>query len=188
MKYSFKGNLSTKGIRDILRGLDNYRDTILPDKCYLFMQRLAEKGIEVAYYSMDSEFAPCVEFHYEFVGRDINKSEGMLVGKTTKFIHRVWYKPNGEESGSYDISPLAMAEFGAGWYASTNPWDSVPSTRGSLGKNGLKSVWYWYDENGVKHSSEEDHTINPTHPMYRAFQQMMNECENVAHEVFGYGE
>lgn len=180
MKKTFKATLSTKSISDLIVELEKYTYFELPYKCDLFIQKLAETGIRVAIANVYSDFAPCVDFTYEPIG----ECQGELVGKTTKFIHRVWYKKNGDVSGEYDISPIAMAEFGAGLYASTNPW-GLPSTRGSLGKNGMKDVWYWYDEGGQKHSSDDDSKIVPQRPMYRAFVEMMDKCQSVAKEVFG---
>ena len=175
-----KSNLSTNGIQNLIAELNTYT-LDLTMYCDELVKRLAEEGIRVAIYHVYSEFEPYVEFDYESTGI----GEGRLIGKSTKLIHRVWYKKNGNDiSGEYDISPILMAEFGAGWYASTNPWDSVGSTRGTLGKNGNRDEWFWYDESGVKHSSNEDYTMNPTRPMYNAFLEMMEKVYTIAKEVF----
>lgn len=179
-KKSYKATISSDSIKSLIYDIEKYEVGDLPRKLEVLIEKLAKRGIQIAWANVYSDFAPYVDFTYKLVG----ECEGELDGRTTAFIHRVWYKKNGDVKGEYDISPIAMAEFGAGWYASTNPWDSIPSTRGSLGKNGEKDVWYWYDEGGQKHSSDEDYTINPTRPMYKAFVQMMMEVRNVAKEVF----
>lgn len=180
MKYSFETNLSVKGLTQLARELDIYANRILPSKVDVFIERLAEKGITVAKGNLNNTFSPCVDFIYKPTGSGKGEIESQ-----TQLIHRVWYKHEGKGknktlvvSGEYDISPILMAEFGAGPYAQEG-W------RGTLGKNGLRDVWYWFDENGTKHSSTYDDTIIPTHPMHSAVLEMEKVYRQVADEVFG---
>lgn len=174
-RYKFKSDLSVKGINNLINQLKEYENVTLPSKLDGFVEALAKRGIKVAYQQMYGEFANCVEFVYESTGI----CEGELVGKNTRLIHRVWYTKNGNVAGQYDISPILMAEFGAGKYA-------APGWRGTLGKNGLKDSWGWYDSGGNLHLSEEDPTIKPSHPMHNAFLEMINVYREVAQEVFTY--
>ena len=76
-----------------------------------------------------------------------------------------------------------MSEYGAGFYALNGHRGTFPGQR-----HAFKSEWFWYDGNGVKHSSEEDYHMIATQPMYRALVDMMLNVEKVAKEVFGrYG-
>ena len=177
-KYKFKSNLSTNGINNLIKELNNYANVILQAKTDAFIEALANRGIKVAYEQMVGEFNGKVAFSYEYVSKGVGK----LVGEDIQKILRVWYysKPNvGKIKDSYYISPLLMSEFGAGKYAPSE-W------RGSLGENGKKDVWGWYDENGTLHLSSEDPSIIPTHPMYNAFLEMKEVFEEVAKEVFTY--
>lgn len=184
MKYNLTSDLSVDGLNKLARELNTYASMILPRKTQLFIEKLAERGIKVANYNIYSDFRGNITFTYNLTGTTITDVTGELVGMSIP-IHRQWYDKKGNVVGEYDIDPIAMAEFGAGWFASTNPWDNIPSTRGTLGKNGNKSEWFWLDAQGVKHSSEEDYTINPTRPMYKAYLEMMRVYKEVAQEVFG---
>lgn len=178
-RYKFKTDLSAKGIQNLINELNHYRDVILPSKEDAFIEALARKGIKVAYEHMVGEFDGKVTFTYEYV----RQGEGQLVGSDVQKVFRQWYypKPNvGRVKDSYYISPILMSEFGAGKYAPSE-W------RGSLGENGKKDVWGWYDENGELHLSTEDPSIIPTHPMHNAFLEMSEVASQVAQEVFTYG-
>ena len=171
----FKGNLSTEGIQGIIDELQKYADVDLPHLADELVRRLAEIGITVAEYSVFSSFRPYIEFKYETHGLGV----GELVGQDNALIHRVWYTKGGQVSGEADISPLLMSEYGAGPYALQGHRGTFPNQ-----KNAFKSEWFWYDQSGVKHSSEEDFTMIATQPMYRALVEMMNRVTKVAKEVF----
>lgn len=173
MQYNLKTDLSIQGLNKLAMELDTYVQQILPSKVDMFLEKLADKGIIVAQNHLYSTFRGCVDFSFNKTGFN----EGELVGKDNTLIHRVWYKKNGDVSGEYDISPILMGEFGAGKYA-------PPEWRGTLGKNGLRDEWHWYDAQGVKHSSEEDDLIKPTHPMHNAYLEMARVYREVAQEVF----
>jgi len=174
-RYNFETDLSIKGINKLISDLKTYKDVTLPSKVDAFVEALAKRGIKVAYQNVYGEFDNCVEFTYERTGN----GEGEIIGKNTKLIHRKWYTKGGDLKDEYDISPILMAEFGAGKYAPSG-W------RGSLGKNGMKNAWGWYDADGDKHLSEDDPTIRPSHPLHNAFLEMQNIIQEVAQEVFAY--
>jgi len=169
----FQGNLSTEGINEIIEQLKHYSDVDLPHLADELVRRLAEIGITVAEYSVYSTFRPYIEFKYETVGL----GEGDLVGSDNALIHRVWVNKTGVHDA--DISPLLMSEYGAGPYADSEHRGTFPNQ-----KHAFESEWYWRDEAGVLHSSEEDYTMISTQPMYRALIEMMNKANAVAKEVF----
>ena len=170
----YKSDLSTEGLRNMIRQLNEYKDD-LQIKADDFVQRLAEIGIKVAYYSVYSDWRSLVEFRYE----PMNLGEGELIGQDVSVIHRVWYTKGGAVNGEADVSPLLMSEYGAGSYALTGHRGTFPGQ-----KHAFQQEWFWYDENGTKHSSEDDYHIIATQPMYRAMVVMMQKVKKVAKEVF----
>lgn len=171
----FKGDLSTEGIQGIIDQLNHYADVDLPHLVDVFVRRLAELGIEVAGYSVYSTFRPCIDFYYEWKSLGV----GELVGQDNTLVHRIWYTKGGAVKGEADISPLLMSEYGAGPYALDGHRGTFPNQT-----HANQSEWFWYDASGTKHSSEEDYTIVPTQPMYRALREMMNKATKIAKEVF----
>ena len=171
----YKGDLSTEGIKDIIAQLKHYGDVDLPHLADVLVRRLAEIGITVAEYTVYSDFRPYIEFRYDSEGLGV----GELVGSDNALIHRIWYTKGGDVAGEADISPLLMSEFGAGPYALTGHRGTFPGQH-----NAFRSEWFWYDEAGTKHSSEEDYTMIATQPMYKALVEMMNKAVAIAKEVF----
>lgn len=171
----FKGNLSTEGIQSIIDQLNHYAYVDLPHLADELVRRLAEIGITVAEYTVYSTFRPYIEFKYETKSLGV----GELVGSDNALIHRIWYTKGGQVSGEADISPLLMSEYGAGPYALHGHRGTFPEQ-----KHAFQSEWFWYDQGGTKHSSEEDYTIIATQPMYKALVEMMNKVTAIAKEVF----
>lgn len=171
----FKGDLSTKGIQSIIDQLKYYSEVDLPHLADVLVRRLAEIGITVAEYSVHSAFRPYIEFRYDSQSLGV----GELVGQDNALIHRVWYTKGGKVKGEADISPLLMSEYGAGPYAAQGHRGTFPGQT-----HAFQNEWFWYDETGNKHSSEEDYTIVSTQPMYKALVEMINKVNEVAREVF----
>lgn len=171
----YKGTLSTEGIQSIIDQLNHYADVELPHLADVLVRRLAEVGITVAEYTVHNEFRPYIEFKYDTAGLGV----GELVGQDATLIHRIWYTKGGAVAGEADISPLLMSEYGAGPYAVRGHRGTFPDQ-----KHAFQSEWFWYDANGMKHSSEDDPTIVSTQPMYKAMYQMIKSAERVARKVF----
>ena len=173
----FKSDLSTEGLNELIRQLKTYEDNldIIADE---IVQKLAERGIKVAEYSVYGDWRSLIEFKYE----PKNLGEGELVGQDITLIHRVWYTSENasikNQREAY-VSPLWMSEFGAGQYALDGHRGTFPGQR-----HAFKSEWFWYDGNGNRHSSEEDYHMVATQPMYRALVDMMVNAEKVVKEVF----
>ena len=175
----FKSDLSAEGITGLIEQLKEYSEVSLPAICDQIVKALAEIGIEVAEAVITPEFQNCIEFKYI----PLRSGDGNLTAWDGQVIHRVWFTKSGMLSGEADISPLLMSEYGAGKYAVEGHRGTFPGQR-----NAWRSQWFWYDEDGTKHSSEEDITILPTRPMYTAMVEMMNKAEWVVREVFSqYG-
>ena len=177
----FKSDLSTKGLKRLIKALETYEDEldIIANE---IVERLAERGIRVAEYSVMSDWRPLIEFRYESSAL----GEGQILGQDITLIHRIWY--TSENPSIYNqreayVSPLLMSEFGAGKYALQGHRGTFPAQH-----NAFKSEWFWYDGNGNRHSSEEDYHMVATQPMYRAFVDIMLNVEKVAKEVFKHYE
>ena len=179
----FKIKLSQNDIKKLEFDLNTYARYELTEKVNLFLERLAEKGIKVAYNHVYDEFSPYIDFEFSMTGAQ----QGAIVGTPTA-IHRVYVNKKGEHD--VEINPLLMAEFGAGRFANTDGHENIPSSagRGKFEPNeghAFQDVWYWKDTTGVVHSSEDDDTIKPTRPMYNAVIEIINTYKEVVKEVFG---
>ena len=175
----FKSDLSTEGLNGIIEQLRQYADVDLPMMADEFVRRLAEIGIQVAEYAVVGEFKDCIEFKYI----PMRMGAGNLTAWDIQPIQRIWYTKGGAVSGEADISPILMSEYGAGPHAIEGHRGTFPGQ-----KYAFRSVWYWYDKNGEKHSSNDDTSMIPTQPMYKALVEMMEKVKTVAKEVFSsYG-
>lgn len=173
----FSSNLSTEGLNRLIRKLSAYKDelSILAEE---IVERLAERGIKVAEYSVYGDWRSLIEFRYE----PENLGEGRLIGQDITLIHRVWYTsgdPKIRKQREADVSPLLMSEYGAGWYALDGHRGTFPNQH-----NAFKSEWSWFDASGNRHTSEEDYHMIATQPMYRALVEMMVNAEKIVQEVF----
>ena len=178
-KRIFKSDLSTDGITNIISQLYDYEDEIIV-KAEMMVRLLADMGIRVAEYTVHEEFRPFIDFVYKPDIRTDTEVEGNLIGKDNTLIHRVWYGRKGQLVGSAFISPVMMSEFGAGPYAQNGHRGTFPGQ-----KHAFETQWFWRDEAGELHSSEEDYTMVATQPMYHAFIEMMQKVDHVAKQVFG---
>lgn len=180
-KLVFKSDLSVKGLKQLSQDLLTYAGTTLNIKSNAYVKALAERGITAAEGHVEGEFKPCVEFVFEKKGF----GKGSLIGRNKTLIHRVWYTKSGEVQGENDISPILMAEWGAGKYAEEGHRGTFPRHDGKTPSLGVQDKWFWLDESGVKHSSDEDSLMIPTHPMHHAYIEMISVYKEVAKEVFG---
>lgn len=178
-KRNFKSNLSISGINNIVSQLTDYEDEILV-KAEMMVRQLADMGIRVAEYSVYNEFRPFIDFVYKPDHTTDTEVEGNLIGKDNRLIQRVWYGRKGQMVGTAYISPVMMSEFGAGPYAQEGHRGTFPGQ-----KHAFESKWFWRDDAGELHSSEEDYTMIATQPMYHALVEMMQRVDEVARMVFG---
>ena len=180
-KRIFKSNLSVAGLHNMISDLHDYANDELYVKADMMVRLLADYGIRVAEYSVYDEFRPHIDFVYEPLSTSTDyRVDGQLVGKDNSVIHRIWYGRKGKVAGSADVSPILMSEFGAGPYANKDHRGTFPKQ-----KHAMESKWYWRDQAGELHSSDEDHTMISTQPMYHAFIEMVQKADMVARQVFG---
>lgn len=174
MKKTIKVNLNSKSIKEAIKDLDAYEQSIR-DKSRRAIDMLIDKGIVVARNRISGEYAGYISFQKEFKD-ELTGVTGTLVCTDTK-IMRQW------KTGGYLVSPMLLQEFGSGWLAS-NPENfpgvgqgTMPGQKHAFDTNG----WWWEDENGNKHHSYGE---NPTHFLHNAYLQMVNDVYQVFREVF----
>lgn len=174
-------DLSARGIKRLIDQLQTYSDDLdmIADD---IVRELAQIGIKVAEYSVLGDWRSLIEFRYE----PMNLGEGELIGESITLIHRVWFASKNASIRNRReaiVSPMLMSEYGAGQYAVNGHRGTFPGQR-----HAMESQWFWYDQNGVKHSSEDDPHMVATQPMYKAVIAIINNVEKVAREVFNkYG-
>ena len=186
MTYKFTSDLSVNGINKIIRQLDEYQNVILPRKIEELVNRLAEIGISVAQsvIQTDEKVRPLIVFSKTF-NRTEDGYEGLLLATETGQITSTWETKEGIKSA--DVSPLLMAEYGAGKFADgfiLRFPDGTEVGRGTFpGQTHAKDPnGWWYLENGEwKHS----YGWKPSRPLYSAWAEMEKDILTIAYEVFG---
>lgn len=173
-KKSFKVDLSEASIRQMKRYLENYQIN-LRNRNVLFVQKLAERGIEVGK-QHGGEYGDYLVFTYTRQGAGKTVVSGKITISQTEFIRRYWYY-KGEVTYA-DVSPVLMAEFGSGQYAAEGHQGTFPGQKHADDPNG----WHWTDLEGVTHHSTGE---SPTEPGHWTVLGIIEEIENVAREVFG---
>lgn len=187
-----KTGSKAKSVQDCIDWLKDYQKQ-LNQKTKLFVDRLADAGINVANLNPGYYAA-----HYVIDKKDESTGDEIVVivyGQDTDKIVSTWYH-NGEEV-SAEISPILMAEFGAGWLAEVPQYPVTGNKPSGVGRGshskygrGYQDDWWWTkvvdhhpisNERATQHKAE----MTPTHPMYEAVSYMFHEGNRIAKEVFG---
>ena len=171
-------NLSQKSISHLIGQLKKYGNS-LESKTELFVSRLIDEGISVAY-QHTGRYTGYVEFTKELHG-GYRQCVGLLVGKDSKPFISTWRVKGGTKS--VEVSGILMSEFGSGWLADVI-W-SVPGVGQGTFPGQTHATdqggWWWQDEDGTRH-----HSIGepPQYPMYSAEMKMLERIDAIAREVF----
>lgn len=175
--------LDVQSINKAIRQLNNYRDNTLPRKMREFVSALADVGIEVAAANM-GEYDGYVEFRKE-LSEVIGSSKAIIIGSDLSSVLVRWLG----DKGGYEVSPIALAEFGSGWLADVK-FDSMV---GIVGQGTMPNAkghafdtygWEWKDLD-EPHTYHRSIGYEPTHPLYNAWVQMEKDIQKVALKVFG---
>lgn len=176
--------VSLDGIDAAIKMLDDYIER-LQWKCELFVQKLADVGINVAKQNIlvedDGVMVDRSDLVYfeKDVASSVDGAVCIVVPYSNPYISTWKKSKNGTDILSAEVDPLLMAEFGSGAHAIEGHRGTFPSATAQ--KNAAHGSWAWYDEGGVKHIS----TGNvPSRPIYKAKEEMLQQIENVAIEVF----
>ena len=182
---TIKFKLNTESINNAINELKKYRDS-LPGKCQEFVDRLVSMGISVA--SMNTgDYTNYIEFSKE-VNPEKYGATAIMKASSENIVRR-WLTKEGVMEA--EVSPILMAEFGSGNYASNagsgQPNASLAMQLG-MGQgtfpgqtHAFDEEWHWLDLSGEWHSSSGE---IPTMPVFKAFLEMENDVKMVAKEVF----
>lgn len=180
------GKINSADFRRMADEALKYKPT-LQEKLNQFVRLLTDKGIVVAKDTAGN-------YGNKIVFSRRSDSEGtVLVAQETEVIISKWLRKGFEVEA--EVSPLLMAEFGAGPHAIV--WEGVNESTNKLpdGKtigrgtfpnqtHAFEDSWWYMDANKQWHQSRG---ITPTRPLHNAVVEMILQIETTAKEVFRNG-
>lgn len=188
-------SLDTKELDALADYLDNYARTF-EQKVQTFLERLAEKGIEVASVNR-GDFSSYIVYSKKVE----SGTKVLMIAKDREEITNSWYASStSKELRQETISPLLMAEFGSGHYAiSAEGEASGLGGQGTLNKYGHAfdtNGWYWWSDDATSMDGEPLNEKNgrwrfhsrgthPSQPLHKAVMACIEQVEGIAREVFG---
>lgn len=188
-------SLDTKELDSLADYLDNYARTF-EQKVQIFLERLAEKGIEVASVN-GGDFSSYIVYSKKVE----SGTKVLMIAKDREEITNSWYASStSKELRQETISPLLMAEFGSGHYAiSAEGEASGLGGQGTLNKYGHAfdtNGWYWWSDDATSMDGEPLNEKNgrwrfhsrgthPSQPLHKAVMACIEQVEGIAREVFG---
>lgn len=188
-------SLDTKELDALADYLDNYARTF-EQKVQTFLERLAEKGIEVASVN-GGDFSSYIVYSKKVE----SGTKVLMIAKDREEITNSWYASStSKELRQETISPLLMAEFGSGHYAiSAEGEASGLGGQGTLNKYGHAfdtNGWYWWSDDATsmdgvplneKNGRWRFHSrgTHPSQPLHKAVMACIEQVEGIAREVFG---
>ena len=188
-------SIDTKELDALADYLDNYARTF-EQKVQTFLEKLAEKGIEVASVN-GGDFSSYIVYSKKVESGTMVK----MIAKDREEITNSWYASStSKELRQETISPLLMAEFGSGHYAiSAEGEASGLGGQGTLNKYGHafdSNGWYWWSDDATSMDGEPLNEKNgrwrfhsrgthPSQPLHKAVMACIEQVEGIAREVFG---
>lgn len=188
-------SLDTKELDALADYLDNYAKTF-EQKVQTFLEKLAEKGIEVASVN-GGDFSSYIVYSKKVESGTMVK----MIAKDREEITNSWYSSStSKELRQETISPLLMAEFGSGHYAiSAEGEASGLGGQGTLNKYGHafdSNGWYWWSDDATSMDGEplnekdgrwrfHSRGTHPSQPLHKAVMACIEQVEGIAREVFG---
>lgn len=181
--------LTSQGLHELAQELNDYQNSLV-SKVRQFRERLASKGIIAARANVSQGFGQYITFE-----KTDSENTSIIVAKEMSQILSEWLRKNDEVVQAY-VSPLLMAEFGAGRHAvewidskgnSTETLsDGTHIGRGSFPdqKHAFQDSWWYMDLN---HNWQQASGVIPSRPMHNAVIEMILQVEATAREVFGNG-
>lgn len=174
-----KLRLESKSIEKAIKELEKYRDS-LAIKNAVFVQRLLDEGIKVAQEHVGG-MGKYITFTSNVEGT--THCVGLLIAEDAEKIQSQWERKDGVVIA--EVSPILFEEFGAGMYAKVLfPVDGVGRGTFPNQEHAFEPAWHYMDLDGKWHSSSG---YMPSHPMYFADMEIINNVQKIAKEVFGNG-
>ena len=173
--------------------LENYKAEI-NKKTEIVLNKLLDIGIECAK-ANSGQFKDFIIFR-KIIEPEIDGYNGIFLAFDDQIIISEWIYHGVMKQ--VEVSPLLMAEFGSGQYATVK----FPNMEGFVGrgtfpeqKHAFQDSWWWVDtnpENGIPYGNKgfyfhESSGTTPTHPMYQATMAMFDEITRIYREVFANG-
>lgn len=174
-KRIIRGELSSKGIQNIIDQLQDYKQE-LHKKVELLCQRLTETGLTVAQAKVgESPLGKTISLRIDIEPSKVGCKAMLIASGNTK------------SSDSGTINTLLLIEFGAGVFY--NPLDNPKAGEMGYGVgtfpgqiHAFEDGWYYWGEDEQWHYT---HGIKATMPMYNASVVMREEVAEIVKEVFG---
>lgn len=177
-----KIRLDTDEINHAIEEIEKYKNSI-PTKTEMFISKLLDVGIWIAEVNSD-EYGDYIEFQKEIKDGG-KKCVGIFRGVNKKPYISEWDYFGKKKTAK--VNMLLMAEFGSGWLSevmfniSGVGVGTFPNQKHALDDNG----WYWKEWQS-NHKGQWHHSYGsaPTHPMYFAEMEMIQQIEYIAKSVF----
>lgn len=173
-KRVIRGELSSKGIQNIINQLQDYKQD-LHRKAELLCQRLAEDGLTVAQAKVgESPLGKTISLRIDMEPSKAGCKAMLIASGQTK-------------SNDYGtVSTLLLVEFGAGVFY--NPSDNPKAGEMGYGIgtfpgqiHAFEDGWYYWGEDEKWHYT---HGVKATMPMYSASVAIREQVASIAKEVF----
>ena len=189
-----KFDLSTKSINKARKQLEKYRRDFVK-KCTLFVSKLADVGIETGTITTARDvgtpeeskgYGKYIVFRKDIRGIDANdKVIGIVYATNTGLIRSQW-RTNNTASGiaTADVSPILMAEFGAGTKANNPKASQFGMGQGTFPgqTHAFDAEGWWYQT--LDYEWHHSYGVTPTMPVQKAADEMVREISRVAREVW----
>lgn len=171
--------IDSNSIENTIKELQKYKDSI-KSKNNQFLSKLLDLGIEVGRQNAGA-MGNFITFRKMIEGE--SHCVGLLIAEDSQKLISEWKFYN--EVKTAEISPILMSEFGSGKFAEV--LFSVEGVgRGTFPgqTHAFQDVWKWKGMDNKWHSSSG---FKPSHPMYNAEMQIIEQVYRVAREVFNDG-
>lgn len=162
------------------RQLKQYKKDLI-QKCAIFTERLAHKGIIVGEANL-GEFEKFIVFSTE-TNQTKTGVKTIMYATNNGIIKSQWMTKDGIKEA--DVSPILMAEFGSGLKANNVRAGKFGMGTGTFpGQTHAEDPegWWYQTLDGEWHHS---YGVTPTMPMEKARAEMVDQIYSVAREVFG---
>lgn len=194
-KTVIRVGLSMKSIKDAQKAIRKYQRYLLK-KCKLFVSKLAEVGIETGtrVASGDQGNAPeenkgygkYVVFSKQIDNPTQTGVRGILIASNSNGLLRSQWRTNNNATGiaTADVSPILMAEFGAGIKANNPNASKFGMGQGTFPgqTHAFDAEGWWYQT--LDYEWHHSYGVTPTMPVQKAADEMVREIARVVREVW----
>lgn len=176
-KRKLSTDLSVKGIENLKKKLEHYRDVELPNKCRELASRLSEIGVNVAQARIDeSPLGKYVTIRTDITEEKAGCKAILIATGETK-----------ESEGYAPFNTLLAIEFGAGIHYNPTPNPNADEFGLGVGTfpgqiHAFEDFWFYWDEEAQEW--RPTHGVKATMPMYNAAKEIQKQIVKEARAVF----